>query len=522
MQLPRLISCSKYIVFGVILFRLWYALYFLVYGNDTFSQQFAADQLLAGHGLTHPVMDSVRPESVIYQPMAKWPPTLTFLQAMLYALIHDWIIVSQILTVVSVIIFSCMVYKTMQLLRFSNTTQLVSWVIILTNPLLFQDFGVSDWLGLSAFSGGFYLLSSFILNPQKSYRWIVMAALGFYLPAFFRYQYYPLVAMLPLAALYWSFKSANHLLVRKVWVLCFFTASFLFLQIGLFQWYSGGMGYPFSNEQGWYWSNLLQTDSFLIKSFFRADYFLYKVPEFTEIIRTAFQLLSLVLFFWVVVLLFNKRKKLSLSQDSIIFLQRIILFFTGAYFMFLSVLSIRNPPVAFGFMNLNFVGETRYYSPVMYLLMLLFVFLFQEYRKRFAWLAASAFILICNILLWIKFLFNIPQLPAPVTALRWAVSDRAVVKQVLQKAIPATDMPVVLSWLPTEYILLNTIYRPTYILRNYQLLFSQDLSDKCHYVFASELTFLKQNDRTLLSHKGFQEVYNDGFYFVCLRKAAMK
>lgn len=515
-------SYNKYIVFGVLLFRLWYALYFLVYGNDTISQQFAADQLLTGYGITHPVMDAVNPESVIYQPMAKWPLTLTFFQALFYGFFSDWILVSQILTSIAVILFFFITGKTMHLLRFSSNTQLMLWILVLTNPLLFHDFGVSDWLGLTAFAGGFYYLGSFVLNPNRNYSWIFWASFIFYVPAFFKYQYYPLILVFPAAALYWSWQSGNQSIRKKAGVLCFSAVGLLLLQIGFFHWYSGGIGYPFSSETGWYWSNLLKTDPFLVKSVFRADYFIFKVPALSDLIRFIFLFLSAALFLAVVVVLYKKKKAIIREQAVFLFLQWVMLLFAGFCFLFLAFLSLRNPPVAFGFMNLNFVGETRYYSPVMYLLMLLFLYLYQQNSCRITWRLASGTVLLCNVLLWIKFLFNVPELPAPVSSLQWAVADRAAVRQVLQKEIPDSAIPVVLSWLPTEYIVLNKVTSHTYILKNYEQLLTQELSDRCHYVFAAELTYLKPAERILLTKKDFSEVYNDGFYVVFLRKAAVR
>jgi hypothetical protein len=95
-----------------------------------------------------------------------------------------------------------------------------------------------------------------------------------------------------------------------------------------------------------------------------------------------------------------------------------------------------------------------------------------------------------------------------------------VVKQAVLQAIPVTTMPVVLSWLPTEYIILDRFTDPTYILKDYRQLFSSSLPDACHFVFAAEIKYLSQDQLQQLKEKGFMEVFRNAFYVVLLRKAA--
>ena len=520
--MQRLVSYNKYIFFGVLLFRLWYALYFLVYGNDTFSQQFAAEQFLAGHGITHPVLSTVSPDSLVFEPMAKWPLTLILIQAVLYRVIPDWIAVSQLLTIISVIVFLGTLYKTVDLLGFSNQSKLITWLIVLTNPLLFHEFGVADWMGLAAFAVAFYGFSLFISRSGRTIGWLMGVSFLFYLPAAFRYQYYPLVLIFPAAALYGSWRHKDKQSLKQSLLLCLFTVAFLFIQISSFHLYAGSVEKLFPEAQGWYWSNLLQADPFLLKAVFRADYFIFKFPDYSNLVRYILSAVSLAFFLVLAVLLAGNTRKSDKAnnQPASLFLQRCMLFTAGFFFVFLAFLSVQNPPVAFGFMHLNFAGETRYYSPVMYLLMLLLVWLLQDNRGRFLWRGVAFFILGCNMLLWLRFLTNIPGLPAPVTKLRWATEDRKVVKQAVLQAIPVTTMPVVISWLPTEYIVLDRFTDPTYILKDYRQLFSSSLPDACHFVFAAEIKYLSQDQLQQLKEKGFMEVFRNGFYVVLLRKAA--
>ncbi len=519
--MQQLVSYNKYIFFGVFLFRLWYALYFLVYGNDTISQQFAADQFLDGHGITHPLLTSTALDSLVYQPMAKWPLTLTLVQAFLYAMISDWITVAQVLTIVSVILFFWLVYKTVHLLGFSGQFQFITWVLLLTNPLLFHEFGVADWMGLAAYAGGFYCFSAFLKQPERRVIWLLAASFCLYLPAAFRYQYYPLVVFFPAFALYVSWKMKNPAAVKNAWLLSIGSAFFLLLQMGLFRWYAGGVENLFPQTSGWYWANLLQADPFVLKSVFRADYFIFKFPAYSGDIRSGFLFLSLILFLLAIVLIQGRKKAAAASPEQAVnrFLRMSILLIAGFFFLFLSLLSVKNPPVAFGFMNLNFVGETRYYSPVMYLLMLLLIWLLQENKNRILWRGSALLLLLCNTLLWVKFLINMPGLPAPVTQLRWAVQDRAVVKQAVQQAVPLSGTPIVLSWVPTEYILLNHFTEQTYILKDYRQLLTAELPVTSHFVFAAEKAFLKEEEQNQLVAKGFREVYRNDFYVVLLRKA---
>ncbi|HMO33224.1 MAG TPA: hypothetical protein PKE07_09500 [Lacibacter sp.] len=483
-------------------------------------QQFAAQNFLDGKGITLSVVTAADPSSVVQQPLKDWPPALTLFQALFLFLLRDWVLVSVLLTVAAVVSFFLLVRTTLRVLEVRAAWQALAWLLLMSNHLFFHEFGVSDWLGLSAIAAAL-LCCLYLLSHD---RFPLTAAAGvtllFILPACFRYQYYPVVMLFPAWLMMVTWRSKP--LLRPATTLIFITTGFFLLLL------AGGTALYGSQTQllparpvGFYPANLLRLDPFLLKTVIRLDYLLYKFPFFTEQLTAtarALHMLLLGLLFFCGAAMVRRPHFFSESFHA----RSFILFsavFIGVTLFFLAVLSLRYAPQEPPFTRFTYIGEARYSAATMYVLLLVLLLLAQQ-LERSAWVRFLVAGLLCfNLLLFARFLSNLRHLPAPLYQLDWAVQDRKAAHTAIENYVRKKDQPILLAWYPTSYIIMGHYSHETFLLRNSESLFSGvNYAAPPHYlVYAVEKDLLETSRTLWLRENNFHEVFNNGYYriFVC-------
>ncbi len=503
-------------------FRVWYALAYLNYGNDTFAQQFAAENFLSGKGITLSKINGFDFTHIQYISLKDWPFTLTILQAGFYSVVKDWLLMSQLLTVASVVLFLLAAYKTMQRIQFPFLHQVFFILTLLFNPLLYADFGVSDWLALAAFSWSFYAFVTLVKKQDLAAGTIISYSFLFYLPAAFRYQYYPVVLIFPLVYYFFNWYNNKSKAKKKALQVMLLTAVLLLTQVIVFYFHSSGDAFLPDRPKGFSPENLLRSDAFLFKTFFRLDYILYSFPGHLTVMMPLLAVVNLLVFIGITVYLVRSFW-LSVGQRKFDDRQVItvaILCFCWALYLFFAVMSLQYKLQEYPFITFTYVGEARYYAPLMYLLLFGLLLVLKEAGSSKIVTFLFTAVIVFNGLLFTKFLYNTATANRPVFAFTSMVADRQQAKRNINLLLKDASRPVVIAWYPASYLVLNQYKNETFILRNYKDVFSlpgQPVKP-FYLVFSIEKRVQTSEQAFYFQQKHFTVAYEDHFRVVYFKE----
>ncbi len=302
----------------------------------------------------------------------RWPPLNAFLTGVVYYIVHniDWAV--SILDCLTILILFSAVRSIVFLLQLSEKQQWFVWLLFLLNPLLTDLFSTSDLLSLSFWMWSFYLAyHSVLIDSKKQTPLLLMVFIGF-LPAAFRYQYYPLIFIMPvcLFLLGVRYKEKKLLIRSSLWAGGLFVL--LFLQIVVLKFFSSA-GIPVTDVQEFSPDNLSRMAPFFLYSFFPAYMFINSGAQiFSYNIVFLYQIVGMISLVTFCVYLITIVKSATTDFKDYFF-KSFSLISIFSVFMMLCILSLYYRKQINGGTTFTYVQEPRYWGVVFILIPLFFI-----------------------------------------------------------------------------------------------------------------------------------------------------
>jgi hypothetical protein len=272
------LSCpSTGIVFLVIAIavKILLQIFFFSMVDDKLVQLHAAENLLAGHGISISHVSPGDLSTEEFTPLVGWPPGYSVVLAPLL-----WIFNNDYKTAALVFDIACVFPFFFYLIRIVNFLNLQKWLkhlFILFAGFFFYPVNSStstDFISFICVLAGFYYLLLFMKSNKKSLRLVFLISLFLFLAGFFRYSYIPVAFCIPMLL-------GIAGLINKKWqwvkgccqvgiVLGLMIFSLLIFQ----HYYTGSATYINTRETGFFPENFLKMYPVVPASFFDVEFFL--------------------------------------------------------------------------------------------------------------------------------------------------------------------------------------------------------------------------------------------------------
>lgn len=402
-----------------VFFRIVYIFLYPPGGTDHQLIHAAVDNLLSGNGLSFTIANPNDLSSILYQPMNEWPPLVAYLVSIAKAITGSGTAADLLLMTAGMFLLLLILRSIFQLMQIGAKTQVLLWILIAANPDPFAHLGISDLYSALFMLWGVLFCLRFLQMPYATKGQILVASMFFFLPAAFRYQYYPLIFIFPFFLLFAGWWKQQKHLYQSGWLSLSIVFCLLSFQIAMLYQQTGNAAY-IADEKGFYPENLQWAYPFLLKSFLNISYIENKmlligkwtlVPYYLSIFT-----LSVALLGYVFVRVFRKAHNsfwnFEEERSSLIISKLCLLTVIMAILALLVLLSVMySPQVNFGSV-FTYMREDRYFIVCSLLLLVFFgkqldgiQFIQQPSLvglKRFT----VASVIVMNLLLFGKFLYN--------------------------------------------------------------------------------------------------------------------
>jgi hypothetical protein len=402
-----------------VFFRILYIFLYPPAGTDHQLIHAAVDNLLSGNGLSFTTANPNDLSSILYQPMNEWPPLVAYLVSFAKAITGSGTAADLLLMSIGMFLLLIILRSIFQLMQIGAKTQVLLWILIAANPDPFAHLGISDLYSALFMLWGVLFSLRFLQMPYATKAQIFIASIFFFLPAAFRYQYYPLIFIFPLFLLFTGWWKQQKHLYQSGWLSLSVVFCLLSFQVAMLYQETGSAAY-IADEKGFYLQNLQWAYPFLAKSFLNISYIENKllligkwtlVPYYLSIFTLSIALLAYC-FVRVVRKAQNRfwnfeEERSSLLISKLFLLSIIISILT--LLVFLSVLY--SPQLNYGSI-FTYMREDRYFIVCSLLLLVYFGKLVDnlQFIKAPSFTAIKRFtvasVLIVNLTLFGKFLFN--------------------------------------------------------------------------------------------------------------------
>lgn len=366
----------KWLLFISILFFFFFTtnhqLVYLNMGYDYFLQSISSISFINGYGFSIPVVDPNDISTVSYVPNGLWPIGYSLISVPFLLLTgNDSILTYRILFIISTSLLLLVSYRLFALLRNEIDHRyffmaILFWAI---TYFPFKNIGVTDILSIAFFLLGLILLvrttELYKMNKVHTIHLVVLGIFSF-LPAFFRFGYYPICVVIPATMFFLYFKQKT--LLKYSIITGFTTAMCIVVQMLFMRLYFAagnniGDVIP-AKTQMFYFSNLLAYDAIFLNAFIDDSIISRLSPSFSQERQdTIFLCLSGIISMIIIVGLFLLvKKKMKKQFDSLSPLYLILLLGFIASIttvLFLSFISIWYPSFALA-------GETGIRTWVMF------------------------------------------------------------------------------------------------------------------------------------------------------------
>jgi hypothetical protein len=233
----------------------------------------AVQNLLSGNGLGFHIASTTDLSVTTFRAMNEWPPLPAYLLSVVKAMTGSAYAADMILLGLGMLLLLIVLRALMQVLQLKDQVQSILWIIIGSNPEPFRNLGITDLYGGLFLVWGVLLTIRLLQQPAASNRQVLIASLFFFLPAAFRYQYYPVIFIYPVFLVVASVLGRQKLLQRQAWLSLSVVFFLLATQVALLLQQTGSGSYMVKDATGFYPENLVWTYPFLIKSFVNRSYF---------------------------------------------------------------------------------------------------------------------------------------------------------------------------------------------------------------------------------------------------------
>lgn len=444
----------------------WKLLFFSLYQfkiEDLWHQQQLAIHLANGSGLQYlhaSVTDLSQWNSDI---LFKWPPLFPVLLAGLLKLRLSLDAATFCLVFLSFLLLLGSVRIIVSLLQLSVPSQWFIWVVLLLNPVLTDLFSVTDLLSLALWFSGYALLLQQLLAGKKIP--LVLFAVLLFLPAAFRYQYYPLVLVLPACVWMMGLNNRNRTLQKNGLILLAVVSLLLLAQILTLRYFAGSGAY-LADVPGGSVANLTRMAPFFLYAFVPVylPVNLLAVPMGVEVqqLYAITGMVSLLLFviFLLLLLLHPATGKHQVfrftSMTSI-----------AVLFVYLCMLSLLYQQQVNGNSTFTYVQEPRYWGIALLLLPILLA----------SWMDARRLSIVPQVALLALLLNGTPVVyrlyrtvtePHHPALYSTRTSFKQATTRVINKDVQTDNRPVVLACFDADFGMLN--YTQPYALAPYDSL----------------------------------------------------
>ena len=386
--IKKLIStplASVIIILLAIIARIWMQAHFAFIDTDKAYQIQAAQNLLAGNGLT--IHDTLQPGFI---PLVKWPPGYSFLLTPFLVICNNDPFLATIL-LDSLVALLFVLFSRKILLHLSLPVYLINIYTIVTGFFIY-DFctaSTSDFLTLTLYIIALSICLSIIKSPRQKPGSVLLLAFLLFYTGFTRYMFIPVAFAIPayLAAI--GFVKNNKRLLKNGVSIFLLVAAFTVLFLAIQHSYAGAIAYIAPAEKGFYPEHLLRTYPFFLAAIFNINFLCVQLEKLTGIPFLTFAAilvwLNYVILFSVLLLSAKWIFKRKSSNPSLLrhyinlgILSSIVII---SLLLFLSLTNkALKTHVVFGW---SFVQEGRYFAFVTFFIQQLLFLLFAEYYESF-------------------------------------------------------------------------------------------------------------------------------------------
>ncbi|HMO33066.1 MAG TPA: hypothetical protein PKE63_08655 [Lacibacter sp.] len=494
------------------LFIAWKTLFFVLYQyplEDWWHQQSLAINLYNGWGLQY--LTASPADLAQWQPLTefRWPPLLPLLLAGLLGLTGGQMDLSAgILTALAFMVLAAALRSLVRQLQLAPLQQWVLWTWVLLNPVLTDLLSLSDLLSLACWLAGLAAVLRFSVTGAGPHP--VLFSILLFLPAAFRYQYYPLVPVLPALLLYLAATNRNAQRMRQAAWLLGGVLFLLLAQVLLLRGLSGS-GAWLADTWGGSLRNLTRIAPFFLQAFFPVYLPLNLLAE-QGLANPVFLyqcagLLSLALFtgfvFWLL-----RHPQTGLPAVfrflSLAWLLVLLLYLCSLSLLFREQV---NGPATF-----TYVQEPRYWATALLLLPLLFLQSFPALRR--GGLILAMVLLLANLAPAVLRLYKTATLPAHPALYSRRVDFKSQVLRQADDLLRREQRPLVLACFDADYAWHNS--RRPYAVVSYAGLLRDGTVKSSRPVWFLLITFgpLRPDEEAFIRRNGLEEVitHPDGYH----------
>ena len=446
-------TTGLFFVFAL-LSRLLYIIYQPLKDTDYELIHIAADNLIAGNGLAFPRTFLNDLSVIYYDPMRYWPPLTAILVAAVKAITNSVVATDMILLFTGMITVMFLLKKMIAALALSPLFQIIAWLILATNPEPFRSIGISDLYGCLFGLWSVLLCIMYFQSTDQHKKIPVLASFIFFLPAAFRYQYYPVIFVFPLFMMMAAKILKNPALFRKAIFSFFLVGFFLGLQLLYLSYSTNSIIFAYNDPKGFFPSNLAFMYPIFIKTVVNSSYIENKLQSFLDWFNQAYLITNLLFFIIVYIWLtgyflhtYRKIKKgfYEISNDGGVLLQFLFFAVSTAVIFTLVAASLIYNSRSGKFGGWTYVGEARYYMIPALLFLMMLLKILQQYIHRSKIIAlALGLVLTCNTALWCKFIYNIFTDNLSKKEIQ-NITDRAAIEQKIID-LQKNSLPVIVSY----------------------------------------------------------------------------
>ncbi len=429
-------------------------------GTDHIMVHTAVNNLLRGNGLTFALADPNDISKVFYQPMCEWPPLAAYILSVLKAVTGSGKSADLIMMCVGMIFLLLVMRGIMACLKLGDVTRSILWIIVATNAEPFSRIGITDLYAGLFFLWGVLFCLRFLETTEHRTSRLLVAALFFFLPAAFRYQYYPLVFIFP-AFLFFAGYTGNRKELMRSAKLSFSVVFFLVaLQAALLVQNTGRAAFIADKVVGFYPENLLFHFPVLLKSVLAISYIENKVlvgagAWFTMLYQLVIFLFTVLLIVFSAFSFFKYFRSQTVAaahwgSEKQLQLSRFLLFVCcTAVFILLILLSLRYREQIHIYGKFTYVSEGRYYFAAMLLLPMLLAswitgagFGFRGLMSR-GQRVAYILLVVYNSSLFAKFLYNAASGSLKQRGREW-IAEKETLLDKVERSTASCPFPVVI------------------------------------------------------------------------------
>ena len=290
--------------------RLLYIIFSPLKDTDYELVHIAADNLISGNGLSYP-RTYLNDLSLIYHdPMRYWPPLTALMVAFVKWLTESNQAADLILLFAGMISLFLVLKKLVVGFEVIPLFQIMIWLALATNPEPFRSIGISDLYGCLFLLWGLSFCIDYNSIAKSSKARLVFLSLVFFLPAAFRYQYYPVIFVLPLYLILTGVVLKKTTLLYKGLFSLFLVFCFLCLQLILLSVYTNSALFLYNDTKGFFPANLVMMYPLLLKTIINSSYienlFINNLLwiKYSYLIANSF---VLIVFFYFTAVFFSKK-----------------------------------------------------------------------------------------------------------------------------------------------------------------------------------------------------------------------